>query len=316
MGACTPATVLKQIASGKLAPVYLVLGDDEHEKAELAAEFEHVIEEGLRAFNVDRFYGGETSLGAILDAARTFPMMAPRRVVITLRAERAIQPKRESEAATRDAEAFTAFIESPPSHVTLVLISAALDERRRLTKRLLAHATVVRCGQLETVSDAQRWIRARMKAADKRMADDAIRLMSERVGPDTRRLRDEVDRLLLFCANAEEISVSDVRDVAGPAAAYDNWAVTRAIERGATPVALRELGLALERGAVPYMVLGQLAWVARARLPPQRIPGAVDAVFRTDLALKRSSGDPRILLERLVVDLCGTPGERAGSRRR
>ena len=81
-------------------------------------------------------------------------------------------------------------------------------------------------------------------------------------------------------------------------------------------MALRELGLALERGAVPYMVLGQLAWVARARLPPQRIPGAVDAVFRTDLALKRSSGDPRILLERLVVDLCGTPGERAGSRRR
>ena len=152
-----------------------------------------------------------------------------------------------------------------------------------------------------------------MKAADKLMADDAIRLLSERVGPDTRRLRDEVDRLLLFCANAEEISISDVRDVAGPAAAYDDWAVTRAIERGATPVALRELGLALEQGAVPHMVLGQLAWVARARLPAQRIPGAIDAVFRTDLALKRSSSDPRILLERLVVELCGIRGKRAGS---
>ena len=316
MGTSTPSAVLKAIASGTLAPVYLLLGDDDHEKAELAAEFEQAVEEGLRAFNVDRFYGGDVSLGAILDAARTLPMMSPKRIVITLRAERALQPKRESEAAARDAEALSEFIDAPPDHVTLVLVSAALDERRRLTKRLLARATVVRCGQLETVADAQRWIRARMKAADKRMADEAVRLLADRVGPDTRRLRDEVDRLLLFCVEAAEITVADVRDVAGPAAAYDDWAVTRAIERGAAPVALKELGLALERGAVPHMVLGQLAWVARARLPAHRASGAVDAVFRTDYALKRSSGEPRILLERLVVELCATTGQRPGSGRR
>ena len=33
--------------------------------------------------------------------------------------------------------------------------------------------------------------------------------------------------------------------------------------------------------------------------------GAIEAVFRTDLTLKRSGGDPRVLLERLVVELCG-----------
>jgi len=37
---------------------------------------------------------------------------------------------------------------------------------------------------------------------------------------------------------------------------------------------------------------------------PRRVPAAVDALFRTDLDLKRSAGDPRILLERLVVELC------------
>ena len=39
---------------------------------------------------------------------------------------------------------------------------------------------------------------------------------------------------------------------------------------------------------------------------------AVDALFRTDLDLKRSAGEPRILLERLVVELCGL--RRAGAR--
>jgi DNA polymerase III delta subunit len=32
--------------------------------------------------------------------------------------------------------------------------------------------------------------------------------------------------------------------------------------------------------------------------------GAVEALFRTDLDLKRSAGDPRVLLERLIVELC------------
>jgi len=31
---------------------------------------------------------------------------------------------------------------------------------------------------------------------------------------------------------------------------------------------------------------------------------AIDALLRTDLDLKRSAGDPRVLMERLVVELC------------
>jgi DNA polymerase III delta subunit len=42
---------------------------------------------------------------------------------------------------------------------------------------------------------------------------------------------------------------------------------------------------------------------------PQRLTPAVEALFRTDLDLKRSTGDPRILLERLVVELCGGRGK-------
>ena len=301
----TPASLQTQIASGTVDSVYLVLGDDEHEKTELVAEFDSLVEEDLRVFNCDRFHGGDATIGQLLDAARTMPMMAARRLVVVSRAERLLEPARESQAATRDAEALAVFVESPPPHVVLVLVSGRLDERRKLTKRLLANATVVRCGVLETVADAQRWIRARLKATNGKMSAAAVRMLGERIGPDVVRLRDELERLLLFAADGVEVSVGDVRDVSGPATAHDDWAVTRAIEQGATDVALRELGLTLESGAVPYMVLGQLAWVARSRLPTALVPSAIDAVFRTDLALKRSAGEPRVLLEQLVVELCG-----------
>ena len=44
---------------------------------------------------------------------------------------------------------------------------------------------------------------------------------------------------------------------------------------------------------------------SRTPFPSRRIPEAVDALLRTDLALKSSGGDPQVLLERLVVELCG-----------
>ena len=304
MGALTPAALRKQITAGQLDPVYLVLGADEYEKGELANEFEEAIEEELRPFDVERFHGGEVALSAVLDAVQTLPMMAPRRIVITLRAERFLQPKRESEAATRDLEAFEAYLGKPASTATLVLVAEGLDERRRISKRLLSRATVVRCGELEDVTDAQRWIRAQTKNAGVEAEPAAVRLLGGIVGPDIARLRGEVDRLLLYAAGQTRITVADVREVAGPSAAHDDWAVARAIERGSTAHALRELALVLDAGAVPYMVLGQLAWVARTRLAGARVGPAIEAVFRTDLALKRSAGEPRVLLERLVVTLC------------
>ena len=67
-----------------------------------------------------------------------------------------------------------------------------------------------------------------------------------------------------------------------------------------------KLGLALDGGAVPFFLLGQLRFAAE-KLPAVRLRSGIDAVFRTDLALKSSGGDPRTLLERLVVELCEAP---------
>lgn len=305
MKTVTPAQALAQIESGELDPVYLVLGDDEQEKAEVADAFERAVEEGLRAFNVERLHGADAGLGEVIEATRTLPMMAPRRVVILLRAERCLAPKRESQAATAALEEFEAYLAAPADHATLVLVSGDLDKRRGTTKRLLAGSTIVTCGVLESIADAERWVRRKVAAEGAAIEPAAARQLAEMAGPDLTRLRGDVERLLLFAAGQETIRVDDVRATASPAAAHDDWAVARAIERGQAAQALKELALVLEAGAVPFMVLGQLAWVARTKLSADRVPAAIQAVFDTDLALKSSAGDHRVLLERLVMQLCG-----------
>jgi DNA polymerase III delta subunit len=136
-----------------------------------------------------------------------------------------------------------------------------------------------------------------------------------KAGGDVKRLRGEVERLLLYAAGQKKISMDDVREVAGPAALQDEWALPNAIEKGEGAEALRQLSLLCDAGSAPQQILGQLGWVVRSKFPqvaPQALEGAIDALFRTDLDLKRSAGDPRVLLERLVVELCEGKRTRTG----
>lgn len=304
----TPSAAREQIATGDLRPIYLVVGDDAVEKAEMADAFEEIVDEGLRAFNVERLHGADTSLGQVIESTRLLPMMASRRVVIVHHAERCLAPKRETKATEADEQAFEAYLAAPPDHATLVLVSGDLDKRRRLTIRLHAAAAVVTCGVIATLADAERWVRRRLAEDGVTIPAAAAKLLAAGAGPNLSRLRGDVDRLLLFAAGQSSVGLDDVRAVAAPATAHDDWAVAGAIERGQAAEALRELALVLESGAAPYMVLGQLAWVVRTKLPAQRLPRAVDALFQADLNLKSSGGDHRVLLERLVMELCGVQG--------
>ncbi|HTL02263.1 MAG TPA: DNA polymerase III subunit delta [Vicinamibacterales bacterium] len=303
MPTISQADVRKQIAGGRVGQLYLILGADEAGKVALAGEFLELVEPELRAFNLDRLYGGETSALAVVDAARTLPMMVPRRVVMLLHAERLLEPKKESEAATRDLEALEEYVKAPVETACVVFVGN-LDKRKRLAKLLLSKAVVVECSGPADAVEAARWVKDRV--AQEGMAIDAraARLVADRVGPDIARLRTDVERLVLYAAGNSVITAEDVLEVVGPPTSQDNWGVTNAIERGAAADALRELGLAMESGAVPYMILGQLAWFVRTKVPAPRVTAAVEAVFRTDLAIKTSAGDPRALLERLVVELC------------
>lgn len=327
MPLATPGAVRKQIASGTPDAIYLLQGEDEVEKSALASEFAELVDEGLRAFNTERIHAGDLTTGdrmldgvaALVAAVRTLPMMAPRRIVMVLQADTLLAPKRESDAASRAMEQLEALFKEPDPQTTLVLVAGAVDKRSRMYKLLLRQATVVECGAIEDEADAERWVRTRVAAQGAVIEPAAAKLIAQRAGPDIKRLRGDVDRLLLYALGQKTITVADVRELVGPAALQDDWAMTNAIEAGDAAPALRQLALMLDAGAPPEKILGQLGWVVRSKFPAiaaKELSGAVEALFRTDLDLKRSAGDPRVLLDRLVVELCAGTRTRGSAGRR
>jgi DNA polymerase-3 subunit delta len=334
-------------------PLFLLVGDDAVGKQPFLEAASGLVDPDLQGFNLERLYANEgrleDAIGAIVGAARTLPLLGDRRVVIAHRCEVFLKPKRKGAAADDedgggegdrtvdpDGPAASAmaelerYVASPAPETCLVLVAADMARNTRLARQLLKQAAVVEYWGLKSDREvrgreiahalhaAEQFVRDRTRDAGLRIGSDAVLPLLEHAGTDISVLRNDVERVITYCLGRGEISAADVRAVVAGAVQVDEWALTRAIQEGDVREALRHLEQGLEAGQSPWMLLGQLAWFVRSRLgerAPGRIPPAVDALFRADVAMKSSGGDPQILLERLIVELCGTDGRRTGGAR-
>src|SRR5688572_14734760 len=194
------------MAAGETAPLYMLVGDDELEKADVAADFADMVDEGLRAFNVDRLYGGEIKVDDLVDATATLPMMVPRRVVLILEAEKLLIPKRESKAADEEQARLEAFLKAPPPHATTVFVCGAVDRRRKSVKLLIEEAQVVDCGTIGDEADAERWVKARAAKSGVALDGAAVKALVQRTGLDIVRLRAGIERLALYAMGEDRIT--------------------------------------------------------------------------------------------------------------
>lgn len=335
------------IASGALAPMYLLVGDDAAGKAGLIEAFESAVDEGMRAFNCERFYADDVAVEVVdvVAAARTLPFMSPRRLVVVMRAEAWFKPK-GSRAAESDDEAGGGVDEPPPStaaledylaspvpETTVVFVAADVNRTLRQTKALLKQAVVVEFWGLKgdrevrgagAVRDAfQRgaeFVQQELKAAGLAIDRGGLMALLEHAGTDIAALRNSVDQLVLYGAGRSRVTAEDVLALVRGTALVNDWALVDAVSTGAAREALAQLRLQLDQGRSPFQILGQLGWWVRERLPGVKeslVPPAVEGLMRADLDLK-SSADPQIVLERFVVELCegARPSGRPGARTR
>ncbi len=330
----TPQSFEQQAAGGRLEPVYVLTGPDGARKAELAARLVETIEEDFRPFNVDKLFPPDNREEArkqfwgILQLARTLPMMAPHRVIIAAQAEKLMpifkagddetppagvegpagkRGRRSAPKAAGEAEleALEAYLKDPSRESVLVFVPTDdLNRNLKPVKLLQEFATMVECDPLAGARGAIEWVLAEAAGEGVRIERAAARLLAELAGGDITRLRAEFERAVLFASGEGIVTEAAVREVASAPTTQNPWAMTNAIEQSDAGKALYELDLKLEAGEFPPMILGQIRYSVSTRFAPRRVPAAVEGLLRTDLALK-SSGDARLLLERLVVELCG-----------
>lgn len=325
------SALLAELAAGQFRPLYLVVGDDDFAKDQAAKAFQAAVPDDAQAWSFERYSALDRFDPAlIVTSARTPPLIGDRRVVVVTSAERWLSGRKKGgdDASGDDddglgLDVLEAYFERVEPTATVVFIGADVNRTLRVVKALLKAAVVVECWGLKDDKDARgreadvltraaRLASGLLKRAGMSIDCAALEPLLAHAGSDIDVLRGDVERVILYCHGRKSVSLEDVEAVVSGTALLNPWAIVNAVERGNAGEALRQVRIASEAGEAPYMTLGQIGWWVRNKLPqmapPDRIRAAVDAVFRTDLAMKSSGGEPRILLERLIVELCLSGG--------
>ena len=335
--------VLGAIERGELSPIYCLTGEERYQIDRCLEALRRTIfgpDLGAAGFNLDVFDLTEKGLGPVLDAARTLPMFAKRRLVIA----RGLDERKADEL-----EPLLAYIADPNPASCLVLTTAGkVDGRLKIFQALrkggyLHDFAHLRDWQLPD------WLAGEARRRGLKLAPDAARALAEAAGPELGRLAQCLEQAALYAGDGEPISRAHVEAVVPESRERGIFELTTAIGAGQKPQALRLLGnlLANREPAlrIEFMLVRQLRQIWRAKeleaagtpraemasrvgisphflddvlVPAKRMTtGALirsfALLYEADRSLKSSRVDPDIQITRLVASLCD---QSAGAPRR
>ena len=127
--------LLEDIRSGVFKPVYLLMGEEPY-YPELVCQaiIDNCLQDWEKDFNETICYGADVDADTVITAARRFPMMADRQLVVVKEAQ-----------SMKTLEDLALYCQKPLDSTVLVLLmhGARADKRRALYKEVLKQGVVV-----------------------------------------------------------------------------------------------------------------------------------------------------------------------------
>ena len=124
--------ILAELREKKYSPVYFLEGEEPY-YIDLISDYilDNVLSEGEKAFNQTLLYGKDITIDTILTAARRYPMMADRQVVVVREAQN-----------IRDIDELASYVENPTPSTLLVFCYKykTIDKRKKLYKAIQKNA--------------------------------------------------------------------------------------------------------------------------------------------------------------------------------
>lgn len=169
-------------------PVYYLMGEESYYIDKISEYIaQTVLTDEEKEFNLTVVYGSDTDVATIINAAKRYPMMAERQVVIVKEAQQ-----------LRNIEELVYYVQKPLQSTILVLChkNGTIDRRKKLA------AEVEKVGVLfesKKLKEAQLpgFITSYLKRKSVDIEPKASEMMAEYVGTDLNRMASELDKLVI-----------------------------------------------------------------------------------------------------------------------
>jgi DNA polymerase-3 subunit delta len=327
--------LISGLKQGKILPLYLFYGQEEflvQEAVDLIIA--KTVEPGGGDFNFNTVYCRDTSASEIVNLCQTLPFMCAKRLVIA---------KDIDALKSGDLDELITYLNDPSPSTCLVLISnEERYEKKPVVSAVEAHGAVTRFYSLLDREVAP-WIEGKARARGLSIARDAALYLVQITGNDLQKLLNELEKIEIYIKGKKTVTYEDVKTVAGDFREYSSFDLAAAIGARSRDKALLILTRLLQEGEAPVGLLGSIAWNFRRLLqtksrqlsgmslddaikglrPPvifhqtaefkaqinsyslDELRRAFSVMLSTDRALKSSSLPGKLILERMILELCG-----------
>jgi DNA polymerase-3 subunit delta len=256
-----------QLKRHEIAPVYLLYGPETYLR-DLAAKTitaRAFANDDFRDLNETSFsLNNADSLQQAIAAADQLPMMSSRRVV-------RITDVRISATGFRDTiteaheSVLSSYLKKPSTTTVVIFVADELNGVRKMSKLLKENTTAV---EFKTLSDVEliKWARDKFVDAGAEIDNAVLDQLIARIGPDVRRLTNEVNKLTAAALPDKTITSDLVGELVPDSREMNSFAFTDHLIAGRASKAVTALKKILDDGAEPLMLLGSLSYTYRRLL--------------------------------------------------
>lgn len=179
--------IMSELKSGTYRPIYYLMGEEPY-FIDCISDYieEHAIPEEERDFNQIEVYSLDTSMQAVLERARSFPMIGERQVIIV----------KEAQHLAKDVDLLSAYLTMPQPRTVLVFChkNGVLDKRKKVASDIAAKGILFSSKRL---NDEQVLHFVSELSLSKGLSIDSksSSMMVEFIGPDLSRISKEMEKL-------------------------------------------------------------------------------------------------------------------------
>jgi DNA polymerase-3 subunit delta len=193
--------ILGELRNKKYAPVYFLEGEEPYFMDQISLYIlGNVLSEEEKGFNQSILYGKDLSIDAIMTAAKRFPMMAERQVVVIREAQN-----------IRNIEDLASYVENPMRSTILVINYKykTIDKRKKLYKALQKNGVYLESKPLYD-NQIPAWISKYLKEKNLGIDPRAAQMIADFVGSDLQRIVNELDKVSFSLIPGTSIMPEDV----------------------------------------------------------------------------------------------------------
>ena len=218
--------IVRQVQAGVFKPVYYLMGEESYYIDRVS---EYIVQKALtedeKDFNLTILYGPQTTGEEVVNAAKRYPMMAERQVVLVREAQ-----------TLEHREVLAFYLQKPLLSTVLILChkNGTLDRRTKLATEIQNAGILFESRKLYE-RELPSFVNAYVRRKRLEIAPDACQILCEHVGADLNRLAGELDKLVLAiqagqgAANSTRIDSQLIQDHIGISKDYNAFELVSAL---------------------------------------------------------------------------------------